>query len=70
MIRRPPVRSLTGGRILLFVREYKLGTVMCKLLCESSRLTKLTGFQSIEVFVGFQLALRNLHHVHSHIGAV
>ena len=56
--------------LLIFFRECVAGLVLGKLLCKGSRLVQLTGLQSIEVFVCFQLALCNLQHFHSYIGAV
>ena len=49
-------------------------SVLClipgKALGEGSRLVQFACLQGIQVFVGFQLALCNLQHFHSYIGAV
>jgi len=56
--------------LLTFFRECVLRLIPGKALRESGGLVELTGFQGIQVFVGFQLALADLQHFHSHIGAM
>ena len=58
------------ARGLLLLRERILCFIPGKALGESSGFVEFAGFQSIEIFVGFQLAFSNLQHFHGHIGAM
>lgn len=55
---------------LLFFQESILGLIPGEALGEGGTLIKLAGLQSVQILVGFQLALGDLQHFHRHIGAV
>ena len=67
---RPPSRK-TGWPVLLsFFGECVLCLVSGETLVEGCALVELAGLQGVEVLVSLQLALGDLEHFHSDVGAV
>ena len=56
--------------LFLFFGEGVAGAVFPEALGELGTLPELTALEGVEVFVRLQLTLRNLEHLHRHIGAM